>query len=111
MNWPSQRFEPTDSEHNFILLSERFNLTRVTLSMCAIASTEALSDLGIYQILPRWLVQDANAEEYAKYGNGLPRSAKNRDCRDAPCPDTLCPDTLCPVASLPDGGARVGPSE
>jgi len=33
MSWPSQRFEPTDSEHNFILLSERFNLTRVILSM------------------------------------------------------------------------------
>ena len=40
MNWPSQRFERTDSEHNFILLSERFNLTRVILSMYVMASTE-----------------------------------------------------------------------
>jgi hypothetical protein len=59
MTWPSQRFERTDSEHNFILLSERFNLTRVILSMYVIASTEPLSGLGIYQILPQWLVQDA----------------------------------------------------
>ena len=40
MTWPSQRFEPTDSEHNFILLSERFNLKRVILCMYVIASTE-----------------------------------------------------------------------
>jgi hypothetical protein len=40
MSWPSRRFEPTDSEHNFILLSERFNLTRVILCMYVIASTE-----------------------------------------------------------------------
>src|SRR5882762_1768917 len=40
MSWRSQHFEPTDSEHNFILLSERFNLTRVILSMYVIASTE-----------------------------------------------------------------------
>src|SRR5437899_5211387 len=59
MNWPSKPFEPTDSEHNFILLSERFNLTRVTLSMYVIASTEPLSGLGICQILPQWLVLDA----------------------------------------------------
>ncbi len=59
MNWPSKPFERTDSEHNFILLSERFNLTRVTLSMYMIASTEPLSGFGICQILPQWLVQDA----------------------------------------------------
>jgi hypothetical protein len=40
MNWPSRRFEATDSEHNFILLSERFNLKRVILCMYVIASTE-----------------------------------------------------------------------
>src|ERR1700704_6322196 len=59
MNWRSQRFEPTDSQHNFILLSERFNLQRVTISVYAIASTEPLSGLGICEILPQWLVQDA----------------------------------------------------
>src|SRR5580704_1911708 len=40
MTWPTQRFEPTDSEHNFILLSERFNLKRVSLCMYVIAATE-----------------------------------------------------------------------
>jgi len=40
MTLPSQRFEPTDSEHNFILLSERFNLKRVSLCMYVIAATE-----------------------------------------------------------------------
>ena len=59
VTWPSRRFECTDSEHNFILLSERFNLTRVILSMYVMASTEPLSGLGICQILPQWLVQDA----------------------------------------------------
>jgi hypothetical protein len=59
LSWPSQRFERTDSEHNFILLSARFNLKRVILSMYVIASTEPLSGLGICQILPQWLVQDA----------------------------------------------------
>lgn len=59
MTWPSQRFEPTDSEYNFILLSERFNLKRVTLCMYVIASTEPYRVLGICQILPQWVVQDA----------------------------------------------------
>src|SRR5260221_10350275 len=40
MIWLGQHFERTDSEHNFILLSERFNLKRVTLSGQVIASTE-----------------------------------------------------------------------
>src|SRR5258708_39988055 len=40
MIWLGQHFERTDSEHNFILLSERFNLKRVTLSVQVIASTE-----------------------------------------------------------------------
>src|SRR5258707_3294437 len=40
MIWRGQHFERTDSEHNFILLSERFNLKRVTLSVQVIASTE-----------------------------------------------------------------------
>ena len=57
--WPNQRFERTDSEHNFIVLSERFNLTRVILSVYVIASTEPLSGLGICQILPQWIVQVA----------------------------------------------------
>jgi hypothetical protein len=59
MIWLSQHFERTDSEYIFILLSERFNLTRVILSMYVMASTEPLSGLGICQILPQWLVQDA----------------------------------------------------
>src|ERR1700692_580606 len=47
MNWPSQRFEPTDSEHNFILLSERFNLKRVTLCRYVIASPDPIGSRNL----------------------------------------------------------------
>lgn len=57
LNWPSQRFVRTDSEHNFILFSERFNLTRVTLCVSVIpgfssqqrmfASAESLPGRGM----------------------------------------------------------------
>src|SRR6202047_5343250 len=89
MNWPSRRFERTDSEHNFMLLSERFNLTRVTISV-------AVTRVSGTRLCPSDRsrgMKDTDADANAKPGKDLFPSAQSSDCRDAPGP----------VASLLDG--------
>src|SRR5882724_1726811 len=80
--------ERTDSERNFILLSEHFNLWRVTLSLSAIET----SDPAVTG------ARGKNVGEYGKFANEQPPSANRCDCdedgRDSvdPVPDYHVPD-------------------